>query len=45
MASKTGTNSNDVFDMSSLVMGTDETAHSYLALGGDDVVHGDFCDV
>lgn len=40
MASKTGTNSNDVFDMRSLIMGIDETAHSYLALGGDDVIYG-----
>ena len=40
MASKTGSEGNDIFYMNSLPMNPGETAHSYDALGGDDIVYG-----
>ena len=40
MTAKEGTNGNDVFYMNTLIMAPNETAHSYVALGGDDTVYG-----
>ncbi len=40
MASERGSEGNDVFNMGSLQMKVGETAHSYDALGGDDIVYG-----
>ncbi|PXX75239.1 hemolysin type calcium-binding protein [Rivihabitans pingtungensis] len=40
MTSKVGSEGNDIFNMGSLQMSPGETAHSYDALGGDDIVYG-----